>query len=80
MKRTIPTDPSPLGAPMMTSEEVTRYLRISAGKLKALVNDGEIPAIRVGREIRFRQADIEMWINKNYINRPHHPGIEPEAA
>ncbi len=59
-----------LGAPMMTSEEVTRYLRISYAKLKNLINAGEIPAIRVGREIRFRQSDIEDWVNNNYINKP----------
>ena len=64
-------DTAPLGAPMMTAEEVTRYLRISYTKLKNLINDGEIPAIQVGKEIRFRQTDIETWVNNNYINRPN---------
>jgi len=59
-----------LGTPMMTAEEVTRYLRISYTKLKNLIKAGEIPAIRVGREMRFRQNDIEAWVDRNYINKP----------
>lgn len=71
---------APLGAPMMTAEEVTRYLRITHGKLKKLIKDGEIPAIRIGRDVRFRQHDIEAWVDANYISKPEDTLAQDKAA
>jgi excisionase family DNA binding protein len=48
--------------PMMTVNEVSDYLSLSARSVYRLV--GDIPAIRVGGRWRFRVSDIEDWLLK----------------
>ena len=48
--------------PMMTVNEVSNYLSLSARSVYRLV--GDLPAIRVGGRWRFRISDIEEWLLK----------------
>jgi excisionase family DNA binding protein len=43
----------------LTIEEVFTYLNSSPRTIYGLVHSGELPAFRVGREWRFRRADVD---------------------
>ena len=43
---------------LMTPVEMTQYLRISTNTLKRLMREGDVPALRVGRQLRFDRAKV----------------------
>jgi excisionase family DNA binding protein len=47
---------------ILTIPEVARYLKLSKSKVYGLVATGEIPHIRIGRNVRIREADLDKWI------------------
>lgn len=50
--------------PILTIPEVARYLKMSKSKIYNLVSKKEIPHIKIGRNVRIRQADLQMWVEK----------------
>jgi excisionase family DNA binding protein len=46
----------------LTTEEVLGYLQINLRTVYRLIKAGQIPAVRVGRQWRFRRPDIEAWL------------------
>ncbi len=47
----------------LTTEEVLRYLRVNPRTLYRLIRLGALPAVRVGRQWRFRQMDLDAWLD-----------------
>lgn len=41
--------------------EIADYLDISLTKIYELLNDGTIPSIRVGRQLRVPRKEFEVW-------------------
>ena len=50
--------------PILTIPEVARYLKISRSKIYNLVSKKEIPHLKIGRNVRIRQTDLQMWMEK----------------
>ncbi len=50
--------------PILTIPEVARYLKISKSKIYNLVSKKEIPHLKIGRNVRIRQTDLQMWMEK----------------
>jgi excisionase family DNA binding protein len=46
----------------LTTEEVLEYLQINLRTVYRLIKAGKIPAVRVGRQWRFRKRDIDAWL------------------
>jgi excisionase family DNA binding protein len=46
----------------LTTEEVLACLKVTPRTVYRLIQAGELPAVRVGRQWRFRQADLENWL------------------
>jgi len=46
-------------APLLKPHEVLKELRISRGLLDKLVRSGQLPAVRLGRALRFRRSDLD---------------------
>jgi excisionase family DNA binding protein len=59
----------------LTTEEVLGYLQVNLRTVYRLIKAGKIPAVRVGRQWRFRKRDIDAWLDSQ---RPHNQG--PPAA
>lgn len=58
-------DPSAVRAVrLMTLREVAEYLRVHPGTVYRLVKSGQLPAARVGRDLRFDTRLVEQWIAK----------------
>ena len=61
----------------LTTEEVLEYLQVNLRTVYRLIKAGKIPAVRVGRQWRFRKRDIDAWLESQ---RPRHGrGSSPAA-
>ena len=47
----------------LTTEEVLEYLQINLRTVYRLIKARKIPAVRVGRQWRFRKRDIDAWLD-----------------
>src|ERR1700730_14184311 len=47
----------------LTTEEVLEYLQVNLRTVYRLLKAGKIPAVRVGRQWRFRKRDIDAWLD-----------------
>jgi len=53
-------------APLLTSDEAARLLRVPRSTLYELVRSRGLPHVRIGdRALRFMRADLEDWIAQN---------------
>ena len=48
--------------PFLTTDEVMDYLHLNLKTVYRLVKAGQLPAVRVGRQWRFRKRDIDLWL------------------
>src|SRR3982074_1797213 len=58
----------------LTTEEVLEYLQVNLRTVYRLIKAGKIPAVRVGRQWRFRKRDIDAWLDSQ---RPRGGGPPP---
>jgi excisionase family DNA binding protein len=49
----------------LTTEEVITFLRVNTRTLYRLIRTGDFPAVRVGRQWRFRRTDLEAWLRRD---------------
>lgn len=54
----------------MTTEEVPAYLQVNLRTVYRLIKAGKIPAVRVGRQWRFRKRDIDAWLEGQRTTPP----------
>jgi len=47
----------------LTTDEVLEYLQVNLRTVYRLIKAGKIPAVRVGRQWRFRKRDIDAWLD-----------------
>ena len=53
----------------ISMEELSEYLGISAVTIRFWIRSGkDIPAVRIGRQWRFRISDIDEWIKSGKSN------------
>ena len=61
----------------LTTEEVLEYLQVNLRTVYRLIKAGKIPAVRVGRQWRFRRRDIDAWLESQ---RPRNLRPAPAPA
>jgi excisionase family DNA binding protein len=49
---------------LLTTEEVLDYLNLNLKTVYRLVKAGKLPALKVGRQWRFRKRDIDTWLQR----------------
>ena len=67
----------------LTTEEVLEYLQVNLRTVYRLIKAGKIPAVRVGRQWRFRKTDIDAWLDSQRprVGRSHAgPGASARCA
>ena len=66
----------------LTTEEVLEYLQVNLRTVYRLIKAGKIPAVRVGRQWRFRKRDIDAWLESQRPRtvRPATPSAVRAAA
>jgi excisionase family DNA binding protein len=58
----------------LTTEEVLEYLQVNLRTVYRLIKAGKIPAVRVGRQWRFRKRDIDAWLDTQRPRTDRAPG------
>jgi excisionase family DNA binding protein len=48
---------------LLKPEEVAALLRKSRSWVYAACERGEVPHVRIGRDLRFRRADLDRWLD-----------------
>jgi nitrogen PTS system EIIA component len=56
--------------PLWDSSEAAHYLRVHPRTLTRMARDGEIPAIPIGRQWRFRKSDLDAWLESRISSLP----------
>ncbi len=62
----------------LTTDEVLEYLQVNLRTVYRLIKAGKLPAVRVGRQWRFRRSDIDAWLESGRV-RPARGGT-PSAT
>jgi excisionase family DNA binding protein len=63
----------------LTTEEVLEYLQVNLRTVYRLIKAGKIPAVRVGRQWRFRKVDLDAWLDSQRTARSDAGGSEQQA-
>src|SRR2546428_14062400 len=61
----------------LTTEEVLEYLQVNLRTVYRLIKAGKIPAVRVGRQWRFRKRDIDAWLDSQRPRGGSRPPAPP---
>lgn len=61
----------------LTTDEVLNYLQVNLRTIYRLIKSEKIPAVRVGRQWRFRKRDIDAWLESQ---RPRGPRLIPSPS
>ena len=58
-----------------TIPEVAQYLKLSKSKVYHLVQTGQLPHIRIGKNVRVKDSELHMWIDQqsNQVNSHYWP-------
>jgi excisionase family DNA binding protein len=54
---------------LMTIKQTAAFLRVSMGTVRNMVQRGDLPALRVGKQIRFVREDLEHWVRRQVAPR-----------
>jgi len=63
----------------LTTEEVLEYLQVNLRTIYRLIKAGKLPAVRVGRQWRFRKRDVDGWLESQRSRHDHQPPSAPAA-
>jgi excisionase family DNA binding protein len=64
----------------LTTDEVLEYLQVNLRTVYRLIKAGKLPAIRVGRQWRFRPSDIDAWLESQRARAPRRGSDDAAAA
>ncbi len=59
----------------LTTEEVLEYLQVNLRTVYRLIQAGKLPAVRVGRQWRFRKTDIDSWLDSQHTRAAARPAV-----
>ncbi len=51
---------------IFTVTETAKYLKISKTKMYNLVKAGEIPHLKIGKNVRIRETDLVKWMESQF--------------
>lgn len=51
----------------LTTDDVLAYLQINLRTVYRLIDAGKLPAVRVGRQWRFRRRDLDAWLDQQRL-------------
>jgi excisionase family DNA binding protein len=53
---------------LLTAHEVADQLRVSTMTIYRLIRRGELPAVRVGRNYRVRESELETYLSEQVVD------------
>lgn len=64
-------DPRPRLQAFLTTDEVLGYLNTTPRTIYRLIRSGELPAVRVGGQWRFRRDALDAWVERQKQTGKH---------
>jgi excisionase family DNA binding protein len=64
----------------LTVAEVAQTLRLNQQTIRNWIDQGTLPAVRIGRRVRITRADLERVIEQGYSGSPAGRGDEANQA
>jgi len=58
--------PEQAGRRLLTAKEVAGLMRVSTMTVYRLINNGELPAYRIERQVRIDEADVSRYLASRY--------------
>ena len=58
---------------LLTTEQLLAYLHLNLKTVYRLIKAGKLPAVRVGRQWRFKKRDIDAWLRRSDSPAQSHP-------
>ena len=52
----------------MTLQQVAEYLQMSNDKIYDMAQKGELPALKIRQQWRFRKEQVDAWLKKCAVN------------
>jgi prophage regulatory protein len=49
---------------IFTIPEVAQHLKLSKSKVYSLVQQGKIPHVRIGRNVRIKERELQAWLEQ----------------
>ena len=59
----------PLAEPLLTAADAAKFLAVRPGWVYAAVREGNLPHVRLGRQVRFLRTDLEAFVVDHRANR-----------
>lgn len=53
---------------ILTIPEVAKYLHLSQSKVYYMVSRGDIPHLKIGRNVRIRKIDLDLWLSGQRVD------------
>jgi len=73
-------NPDQTGEYYLTVAEVAEILRLNQQTVRNWIDQGSLPAVRVGRRVRIKQSDLDRVLSEGYSARPPaRPDAGPSA-
>ena len=67
---------------LLTTDQLLAYLHLNLKTVYRLIKAGKLPAVRVGRQWRFKKREIDAWLRRNdspvkstTVQAPTHPSL-----
>lgn len=67
-----------LSKPFMTTQEIAELLKVSEATVRTWIHDGELRAVRFGREFRIAVKDLEAFVNAHVMKPDRKEGDAPD--
>lgn len=55
---------------MLTTKEVAEKLKVTQKTIRNLIESGELPAYRFGRDYRIKEEDFEEYLKQSKVVKP----------
>jgi len=64
---------------IMTVADVARYLKLKPQTIYKWLQDGMIPAAKLGKEWRFKKSVIDAWFDAQIAKSPAMPALDDKG-
>ena len=58
---------------ILNIKEVSNYLKIPVSTVYKLVQDGKVPAVKLGKHLRFMKKDLDQLFEQNILGNRNDP-------
>jgi excisionase family DNA binding protein len=72
--------PSEPDEEFLTVAEVAEMLKLNQQTVRNWIDQGSLPALRVGRRVRIKRSDFDRILEQGYSGRPAAPAAAPSPS